>query len=182
MNLLFATHNPNKVREFKEILHGIAEVEQLNEEYPEIQADTSEEVALESVKKLAEKYKKTIVVEDSGLFIDALKGFPGVYSSPIHKQIGLPGILKLMEGVDKRGAAYKSAVGYCEPGKLPLVFSGEEKGTIATSIRGTHGFGHDPIFIPEHETQTYGELADGSTKKQFRRRALDKLLKQLRGS
>ena len=180
MKLLFATHNPNKVREFKEILKGVAEVEQLNEEYPEIQADTSEEVAAESVKKSAEKHGKTIIVEDSGLFIDALKGFPGVYSAPIHRQIGLRGILKLTEGVSARGATYKSAVGYCEPGKKPLVFLGEEKGTIANAIRGTHGFGHDPIFIPGGSEKTYGEMADAAFKKQFRRRALLKLISHLK--
>ena len=179
MNLLFATHNPNKVKEFREILKGVAEVEQLNEEYPEIQADTPEEVSLESVKKLAEKYKKTIVVEDSGLFIDALNGFPGVYSAPIHKQIGLLGILKLMEDKKQRECAYKCAVGYCEPGKKPLVFSGEERGTLAKELRGTHGFGHDPVFIPEGQKKTYGEMEDSAFKKQFRRRALKKLLEYL---
>ncbi|MBR9699671.1 RdgB/HAM1 family non-canonical purine NTP pyrophosphatase [Candidatus Woesearchaeota archaeon] len=180
MKIFFATHNKGKVAEFKQILEGM-EVEQIDEEYIEIQSSNPEEVALESAQQLAEKYQKAIVVEDSGLFIDVLNGFPGVYSAPIHKQIGLKGLLRLMDGVSDRSCVYRSAVGYCVPGEKAITFLGEEKGTIALEERGSFGFGHDPIFLPEGSSQTYGETEDVKEKKQFRRKAVLQLLKHLEG-
>ncbi len=180
MKIYFATHNPGKVREFKEILNGIAEVEPIDVEYTEIQSDDPQQVARVSAKELAEQYQKPIVVEDSGLFIDALNGFPGVYSAPIHKQIGLSGILKLMEGISDRTCSYRSAVGYCSPGSDAVTFLGIERGTLATQESGSHGFGHDPLFIPEGSSQTYAQMEDVSKVKQFRRRAVEQLVEWLK--
>jgi len=177
MKLYFATHNEGKLKEFKAILSGICEVEQLPDEYVEIQSDDPEAVVKESVQKLSLMHRFPVVAEDSGLFIEALHGFPGVYSAPIHKQIGLSGILKLLEGKENRKAEYRSAVGYCEPGEEPISFLGVEKGTIALASTGDKGFGHDPIFIPEGKEQTYGEL--GTEGKAFRRKAIEQLMRYL---
>lgn len=175
----FVTHNKDKVREFKIILGEEFEVEQVNIDYPELRSDDPEEIVKEAVKKLAEELKKAVVVEDSGLFIKALKDFPGTSSAYIHKRIGLKGILKLMEGVKKRACAYKSAVGYCEPGTEPVSFLGEERGEVSEGVRGSYGFGHDPIFIPEGSDKTYGEMGDVENVKKFRRRAVEKLKQYL---
>jgi XTP/dITP diphosphohydrolase len=86
------------------------------------------------------------MIEDAGMFIDCLKGFPGVYSAYVQKTVGNNGILRLMDGMDNRGAAFKSVVGYVEPGMEPVVFKGELKGDIGFEPRGTGGFGYDPIF------------------------------------
>ena len=170
----FVTHNEDKVREFKAILKDF-EVEQIDIDYPELRSDDPEEIVKEAVKKLADELGKPVVVEDSGLFIMALKDFPGTSSAYIHKRIGLKGILRLMEGIENRECMYKSAVGYCEPGKEAISFLGEEKGEIAGEIRGSYGFGHDPIFIPEGSEQTYGEMENVEEIKKFRRRAVEKL-------
>ena len=138
-----------------------------------------EEIARESAKRLAERLKKSVMVEDSGLFIKALNDFPGTCSSYIHKRIGLKGILKLMENMDDRTCYYKSAAAYCEPGKKPISFLGQEKGTIADKIRGKHGFGHDPIFIPEGYKITYGEMENCENIKKFRRIAVERLKEHL---
>ena len=132
-------------------------------------------IAKESEKRLANELKKPVVVEDSGLFIKALNDFPGTCSSYIHKRVGLKGILKLMENVEDRTCYYKSAVSYCEPGKEAVSFLGEEKGTIAEEIRGGNGFGHDPIFIPENNSKTYGEMQNCENLKRFRKIAVEKL-------
>jgi len=174
MKIYFATHNPGKVREFRQILKGVCELEHIELEYSEIQSDDPEEVAKHSAKLLADRYQKPIVVEDSGLFIKALNSFPGVYSAPIHKQIGLKGILRLMEGMKDRSCEYRSAVGFCIPDRDPLSFLGKERGMIADAERGDLGFGHDPIFIPEGETKTYGELGDKN--KKFRKNAVLRLI------
>jgi len=179
MKIFFVTHNMHKVEEFKQILEGI-EVEQIDDDYPELRNDDPEEIVKEAVRKLAEKYKKAVVAEDSGLFIAALNGFPGTSSAYIHKRIGLKGILKLMESVEERECEYRSAVGYCEPGKDSVSFLGTEKGTISNEIKGEFGFGHDPVFIPEGSEKTYAEMSNVKEVKKFRKRAVLKLVEYLK--
>lgn len=176
MKIYFVTCNKGKVKEFKQILEPRIKVEQIEIDYPELRSDDPEEIARLAVKQLADKLGKAIVVEDSGLFIKALNGFPGTNSAYIHKRIGLKGILRLMKGVKNRDCIYMSAVGYCEPEKKPVSFLGTEKGRIAKKIRGKYGFGHDPIFIPEKSRKTYGEIRDVREVKKFRRRAVLKLI------
>ncbi|MAG91305.1 non-canonical purine NTP pyrophosphatase, RdgB/HAM1 family [Candidatus Woesearchaeota archaeon] len=175
MQINFITSNLGKVKEFKQILEPDIEVNHVENSYPEIRSEDPEEIARHSAKELAEKLKKNVVVEDSGLFIKSLNDFPGTYSATIHKKIGLNGLIKLLKDVKERECTYKSAVAYCEPGKEPISFLGEEKGTIAESIRGKFGFGHDPIFIPENSDKTYGETENCEEAKKFRRRAVEKL-------
>ncbi|MBI2655937.1 RdgB/HAM1 family non-canonical purine NTP pyrophosphatase [Candidatus Woesearchaeota archaeon] len=179
LEINFATSNLGKVKEFKQILEPEIKVNHIKMSYPEIRSEDSGEIARHSAKELAEKLKKRIVVEDSGLFIKALNDFPGTYSATVHKKIGLKGILKLMKGVKGRECVYRSAVAYCEPKKKPIGFLGEEKGKIAESVRGSFGFGHDPIFIPEGSSKTYGEIKNVEEIKSFRRRAVLKLRKYL---
>jgi XTP/dITP diphosphohydrolase len=180
MKIFFATSNKSKVKEFKSILEPGIEVEQITIEYPELRSDYPEEIAGLAAKQLADKLQRPIVVEDSGLFISALNGFPGTCSAYIHKRIGLEGILKLMQDVKNREAKYVSAVGYCEPGKKARVFLGSEKGRIARKILGESGFGHDPIFIPEGESKTYGQMENYDKMKKFRKEAVLKLAEFLR--
>lgn len=176
MKVYFVTCNKGKVKEFKQILEPEVKVEQVAIDYPELRSDYPEEIARLAAKQLADKLDKAVVVEDSGLFIKALNGFPGTSSAYIHKRIGLKGILKLMKGVKKRECMYMSAVGYCEPRKKAVSFLGVEKGKIASKIRGSYGFGHDPIFIPEGSKKTYGEMKNVKEVKKFRRRAVLKLM------
>ena len=84
-----------------------------------------------------------------------------------------------MEDEKDRAAFYRSAIAYCEPKKKPISFLGEEKGTIAKGIRGSFGFGHDPIFIPENSKNTYGEMENCQELKKFRRKAAEKLKRYL---
>ena len=179
MKLYFVTCNKNKVKEAQEIVGGKFQIKQLPIDYPELRSDYPEDIAKVAAKQLADKLKKALFVEDSGLFIKALNGFPGTNSAYIHKRIGLKGILKLMKGVKSREAMYVSAVAYCEPGKNPLSFLGSEKGRIANKIKGGYGFGHDPIFIPEGSRKAYGEMENVEEVKKFRRGAVLKLLKYL---
>ena len=179
LTINFVTSNLGKVKEFRQILEPEIKVNHILLSYPEIRSEDSGEIARQSAKELAEKFKKAVVVEDSGLFIESLNNFPGTYSATIHKKIGMDGILKLMEGIKNRKCTYKSAVAYCEFGKKPVSFLGTEEGKIAESIRGNFGFGHDPIFIPEGSDKTYGEIENAEEKKKFRRIAVEKLRKYL---
>ena len=175
LTINFVTSNLGKVREFRQILEPEIKVNHVKMSYPEIRSGDSGEIARQSAEMLANKLKKAVVVEDSGLFIRALNDFPGTYSATIHKKIGLKGILKLMKDIKNRECTYKSAAAYCGPGKKAISFLGEENGKIAESIRGNFGFGHDPIFIPEGSNKTYGEMKNVEDVKKFRRRAVLKL-------
>jgi XTP/dITP diphosphohydrolase len=100
-----------------------------------------------------------VLVEDAGLYVHALGGFPGPYSAYAFKTIGVAGIISLLRSSPaKRGARFVSSLAYCEPLGKPSQFEGSARGTITTRPRGTRGFGFDPIFLPEGGRKTFGEL------------------------
>lgn len=179
MKINLVTQNSNKVKEFKLVLEPEFKVKQIKVDYPELRSDDNVEIVKLAAKMLAEKFGMPITVEDSGFFVGALKGFPGTYAAYTFKRIGNKGILKLMDGVSNRKCSYKCAVGYCEPSKDPVAFTGEEQGTVAEQERGQQGWGYDLIFIPNEETKTYGELRQGNDIDLFRKRALEKFKEYL---
>lgn len=144
--IFFVTTNAGKLREAKDLFKDYFEVEQVNTAYPELQEDDLSKIAAYGARYCADSLNKEVIVEDSGLFIDALKGFPGPYSSYVQKTLGNRGILKLMEGVEGRRAEFRSVVGYCAPGEEPTTFTGIWWGDILHEETGTGGFGYDPIF------------------------------------
>ena len=157
----FVTKNRGKFREAYRILSKYnINLKQLPEEKLEIQSDSLEDVVLYSIKELVKKHpKKILVVEDAGLFIEALNGFPGPFSSYVYKTIGLKGILKLLEDKPTRRAYFKSVVAFHAPGMGPRIFTGLVYGYISYEIRGSGGFGYDPIFIPEGSDRTFAEMS-----------------------
>jgi XTP/dITP diphosphohydrolase len=158
--IIFVTGNPHKVMEAGEILSSVdIEVLQNNCGYPELQEDQLESIALFGARWASDKLNCEVMVDDSGLFIKALKGFPGPYSSFVFDKLGNEKILRLMENETNRDAVFKCVIGYCRPGEEPVCFSGEVKGEIAFDIRGKKGFGYDPIF--EVGGVTFGEMDEG---------------------
>jgi XTP/dITP diphosphohydrolase len=139
----FVTSNNGKFAEAQGIF---SELTQKDIGYTEIQADTLEEVAAYGIKEVTKSLHGPVMIEDAGLFVDALKGFPGVYSAYVQKTIGNQGILRLMEGALNRKAFFRSVVAYAEPGMEPVMFQGEIHGRIGFGVKGTKGFGYDPIF------------------------------------
>lgn len=137
------------------------EVVQHHLPHPEVQADTLEEVARERALWLRGKVRGPFFVDDAGLFVDALKGFPGVYSAYANKTLGWPGILKLLEGRGdpERGARFECCIAYMEPGMgAPFLVKGVCKGRIAAQGVGQAGFGFDPVFVPEGREATFAQL------------------------
>jgi len=114
----------------------------------EIQDDDIENIAKASALEAAERCNLPVIVEDAGLFIEALGGFPGPYSSYVYRTIGTRGILKLMNGVEKRGAYFRSVVAFRDPENSMKCFTGTAMGRISQKERGGSGFGFDPIFEP----------------------------------
>ncbi|WP_297519792.1 XTP/dITP diphosphatase [Thermococcus sp.] len=157
MRLAFVTSNPGKIEEARKYFEPLGvEVYQLRFPYPEIQADTLEEVAEYGVKWLSERLNSPFFLDDSGLFINALRDFPGVYSAYVYKTLGIDGILKLLEGVDDRSAYFKSVVAYWD-GELHL-FKGRVDGEIIHEKKGSGGFGFDPVFRPLGFERTFAEM------------------------
>ncbi|ATZ61695.2 MAG: XTP/dITP diphosphatase [Methanosarcinales archaeon Met12] len=153
----FVTGNAGKMQEAKKLCEeaGI-QVKQAEYPYPELQCEDIEEIARYGARDAANHLGKRVIVEDAGLFISALNGFPGPYSSYVFRTLGNEGILKLMAGIKARKACFKSAVGYCEPNRETVTFTGVVEGEIAREIKGERGFGYDSIFI--HDGKTFGEL------------------------
>ncbi len=180
MQINLVTQNKNKVKEFRSFLEPDIEVVHLDMDYPELRSDDPTEIVRLAAQTLANKLNKTIVVEDSGLFIEALKDFPGTCTAYIHKRIGNKGLLLLMQGKTDRKIEYRSAIGYCEPGKDPVSFLGIEQGTLAEEIRGTKGWGQDPLFIPKDNDKTYGETRTEGDINLFRKRAIEKFKEYLK--
>jgi len=159
--IYFATGNLHKFEETRLILRefGVATAI-LNVKSLEVQSDDLEEIARTSVLHVVAAQRLPVIVEDAGLFIGVLNGFPGPYSSYIYRTIGLKGILKLLEKEDNRNADFRSVIAFCRPGETPKSFAGTVRGSISTVERGTHGFGFDPIFIPlGGDGRTFAEMA-----------------------
>ena len=162
--VFFATGNINKFNEARSILsqHGIA-VGMLRLKGDEIQSDSLKDIAQTSVINAYRRCLLPIFVEDAGLFIDALSGFPGPYAAYVYKTIHNSGILKLMERISDRQAKFQSVIAYCD-GQTPCepeCFGGESKGEITLAERkeqGKSGFGFDPIFQPEGSAKTFAEM------------------------
>ena len=157
----FATTNRGKLREISTLLAEFnVEVKGVEAEKLEIQGDEIARIAEFAASNLAERLGYPIAVEDSGLHVSALNGFPGPYSSYVYRSIGLNGVLKLLEGVEDRRAYFESVVAYAEPQGRVTSFRGVTWGRISKSARGTGGFGFDPIFIPDDgDGRTFAEVS-----------------------
>ena len=159
--------------------HGY-ELEHIKTTYPEIQADRLEETIVPGLTWLMERYQRSIMIDDSGLFIDALKGFPGIYSSYVFRTVGCDGILRLMEGVKNRSARFECCIGFLVPGKKPHISKGVAKGSISETKAGTGGFGYDPVFVPDGYVKTYAQIeVTEKNKISHRGRAIELFLKEL---
>lgn len=156
----FVTSNIHKFNEASLILaeYKVATA-MLKVEAVEIQDDSLENIAKASAADAVKNCGLPIIVEDSGLFIETLNGFPGPYSSYVYRTIGTRGILKLMENLDKRDAHFQSVVAFSSPEEEPKCFHGKAKGKISLEERGNSGFGFDPIFEPsDGSNKTFAEI------------------------
>src|SRR4030067_1733596 len=139
--IIFVTGNSHKVSEATQIMAPLdIKIEQNDCGYPELQEDTLEAIAGFGARWASNKLNCEVMVDDSGIFIDSLSGFPGPYSAYVASTIGNERILKLLEGETNRSASLKCAIGYCHPGEGHGAFSGKVEGKIAEYIKGKMGF------------------------------------------
>ncbi len=122
-----------------------------------------------------------LVVEDSGLFIPSLHGFPGVYSAHILRIWGFEPILELLKARNRR-AYFETVVGV-GLGNRRWLFGGKVAGRIATRASGHHGFGFDPIFVPRGWDRTLADASPGEKNEvSHRARAFRKVGRFLEGA
>lgn len=183
MELIFATHNNNKVKEVTKMLPSYLSMKSLTDIhfFDEIEetGETFEENAQLKAKIIFEKIGKNIFADDSGLVIEALNGAPGVYS---HRYAGtgrdednIAKALKELEGKTNRKAYFISV--FCLIlNEKEYFFEGRVNGTIATEILGDNGFGYDPIFIPDGHTKSFAQMtAEEKNTISHRGKAVEKL-------
>lgn len=186
--LVFATNNAHKLQEVSAILGDEVQLLSLNDvdctdDIPET-ADTLEGNALMKARYIHERYHCDCFADDTGLEVEALNGAPGVYSARYagvaHDSEGnMKKLLAKLQGKENRKARFRTVIALILDNKEYL-FEGIVDGEIIKEKRGGSGFGYDPVFIPEGETETFAEL--GEEKKNqisHRARAVSKLSKFL---
>ncbi|HEV3242853.1 MAG TPA: RdgB/HAM1 family non-canonical purine NTP pyrophosphatase [Chthoniobacterales bacterium] len=171
MQLLLATRNADKTREFRELLGHDFEVIDLSS-FPEIAIPEEtgrtfkENAALKAI-AASEKLASLVVADDSGLEVDALDGAPGIYSARYAGENASAGdsISKLLRELsarniadEKRSARFRCVTALAQNGKLLGTFEGAVEGNVVDPPRGNGGFGYDPVFEPTGFEQTFAEM------------------------
>lgn len=179
MELIFATHNPNKVKEISLKLPSNFKIKTLDEirltsEIPETGKTLQENASLKS-KFIFEKLSVNCFADDSGLEVFSLNNEPGVYSAryagePKNDEKNIDKLLKELKHKTDRSAQFRTVISLLLEGKEYL-FEGAIKGSIITERRGINGFGYDPIFVPEGYDKTFAEI-DISEKNVISHRAI----------
>ena len=154
--IFFATTNEGKIREAQEIL-GV-KVNGTSLEIEEIQSLDPLNVAVAKARAYFDALKEPLFVEDTSLSFEGLNGLPGPYISDMAKALGNEGLAELIKGKSRKAQAQVTLVFVDSKGKEHS-FIGVTEGTIAVSPKGEGGFGWDPIFIPEGEKRTFGEMS-----------------------
>lgn len=168
--LLLATRNAHKTREFAEILGEEFVVRDLasGPDMPVIEETgaTFEENAILKAVAVSKRFPGMVVADDSGLEVDALEGAPGIYSARYAGPGAKDGdnVARLLSELRKRSAGrlpaarFRCVLALAKAGKLIDTFEGVVEGAIVDEPRGKGGFGYDPVFQPFGLTQTFGEL------------------------
>lgn len=179
MSAIFVTSNDGKRREAAAIL-GV-ELRAESPDVPEIQALDPREVAAEKAREARRALggpEVPILVEDSGLIVEAWNGLPGAFTKWFMTAVGNEGICSMLGDGLSREARAVCVVAVAHPESVE-VFPGEAAGSLAHAPRGEGGFGWDAIFIPEGETRTYAEMGDQKHADSHRARAFTAARKRL---
>lgn len=144
MKVTFVTSNNHKAQEAAGILAGLAEVEHIPLECPEIRDDSVAVVAKGKASYAYATLGRPVITDDTGFFVNALNGFPGSCAAYVHRTIGNEGILKLLSDKIDRSAWFETGIAYADADGVQ-VFVGRVDGTVVEP-KGACGFGYDPIF------------------------------------
>ncbi|MRG88371.1 XTP/dITP diphosphatase [Salinibacillus xinjiangensis] len=192
--ILLATKNKGKAKEFKEIFGQIGievlSLLDMEETIPEIEetGTTFEENAVIKAETIAERFQIPVLGDDSGLEVDALNGEPGVYSARYaglekNDQKNLEKVLEELKGVktDNRTARFVCVLALARPGSQTITKRGTCEGCIGEEPIGEHGFGYDPIFYPEGSHRSLAQYSpEEKNQISHRRHAIDQMISWLK--
>jgi XTP/dITP diphosphohydrolase len=161
LRLLLATGNPGKVREIARVLkaYDIA-LDPVAVEVPETRSDDVSEIARDKARDALLLVGRPLIVDDTGLFLEAYPGFPGALSKWVVSRIGVAGILRLLDG-GSHAAHFRSAVAYAEPGGRTQVFVGTAEGELRreSGPAAEPSLPYDPWFAPrDGDGRVYSEM------------------------
>jgi inosine triphosphate pyrophosphatase len=173
-NITFVTGNENKVKETEKIIGPLTVCDI---DLPEYQG-TPENIAKQKCILASQRVKGPVIVEDTSLCFDALGGMPGPYVKWFLKNLGIHGMVKMLDSFPDKTAYAKCVFAYSKgPEHEPEIFVGITKGQIVNARGSTH-FGWDPIFQPDGYSLTYAELDNGIKDKISHRHKAIRLLEQ----
>lgn len=145
------TGNKGKAAEVAAFFDGIVEVTHVAFETIEPQEDNVEKIARAKAEQAYAYLKRPLIVDDTGLFIEALNGFPGPFAAYVQDTLGNEGVLRALESIENRRAYFMTAIAYADETGI-YTFEGKVDGEITTAPRGANGFGYDPIFSVGEKT------------------------------
>jgi XTP/dITP diphosphohydrolase len=145
-------------------------LERIEVDLPEIQAATIREVAIEKARAAFAAVSRPLIVEDAGLELAALGGFPGPFTKYWEEQGGLASICRALDGTPDRRATAVCALAIATEAGVEVV-EGRCEGTIAADPRGANGFGWDAIFVPHGDVRTFAEMTGAEKDARSHRRA-----------
>lgn len=190
ISLVLATQNAHKIQEVQAILGSGVKVLSLRDLAPRLSMPSEgvlsyEENAIQKAIYIGSELQLLTLADDSGFEVEALGGRPGVcsarYAGTDDPKIQISRILEELSGVDNRRCRFVCALSLFDPQLRRLEnFRGEIQGLVAHEARGGLGFGYDPIFIPDGDFKTFGEIsAEEKNRISHRALALKALAKQL---
>ena len=167
MKIVFATNNPNKLKEIQSLIPKEIEIISLNEigyneDIPET-GDTLEANAFQKAHYIKDNFNYDCFADDTGLEIDELNGDPGVYSARYagperNANANMNKVLNELKGKKNRKAQFRTAIALILKGEEYL-FEGKVEGYISKDKQGNEGFGYDPIFIPENDIRSFAQMS-----------------------
>ena len=167
MKIVFATNNPNKLKEIQSLIPKEIEIISLkeigcNEDIPET-GDTLEANAFQKAHYIKDNFNYDCFADDTGLEIDELNGDPGVYSARYagperNANANMNKVLNELKGKKNRKAQFRTAIALILKGEEHL-FEGKVEGYISKDKQGNEGFGYDPIFIPENDIRSFAQMS-----------------------
>jgi XTP/dITP diphosphohydrolase len=177
-SIVLITGNDGKAREYGELL-GM-EVNAVKADPIEIQSLDVAEVVTRKAEDAFAKLRRPVLVDDTGLVLNAWNGLPGALVAWFLSSVGTDGILDMAAGLADRSAVATTALGYADADGVVRVFTGTVPGTLSTERRGDGGFGYDSIFMPAGSDMTFAEMT-GEQKNAIshRRLAVEELRKSL---
>ena len=170
LEIVIATNNPNKVEEYRQMFASISNIKlfSLKDENIHIEIEengkTFKENSLIKAEAISKFTNKFVLADDSGLEIEALNNFPGIYSARFME--GRPykekwaAIFEMLKNKENKNAQFHCAITFITPTKEKYVFEGIEKGYITENIEGENGFGYDPIFFSNSLNKTFGNATE----------------------